>query len=305
MQKALRSAAHCTSLHIAYKHARSLSTAQLHKQRCHCTSPAAAAAGSAAAAAAAEYLAPAEEHLQHLAALLARDRRAGDCYCLYGSVGAGKSVFSRAFIRAAAQDPTLPVPSPTYLLQLIYEEQEGPPIHHFDLYRLDSQQDMSRLDLAASFSSAVSLVEWADRMPPQLLPQRRLEVHIRILEEDASAASSSSSGSCSSGDSTSAEHLIAGHTPDQQQQQQQQQQVQATLHQGQKDVLLLPTSDLQQQQQQDDLLQSVRDTGDEEFEEAEDEYEELFTDKRQRLVRLGAFGKDWAERVQQLAQHMQ
>ncbi|WIA44440.1 hypothetical protein OEZ86_007195 [Tetradesmus obliquus] len=137
-----------------------------------------------------------------------------DCYCLFGSVGAGKSVFSRAFIRAAAQDPTLPVPSPTYLLQLIYEEQEGPPIHHFDLYRLDSQQDMSRLDLAASFSSA-------------------------------------------------------------------------------------------QQQQQDDLLQSVRDTGDEEFEEAEDEYEELFTDKRQRLVRLRAFGKDWAERVQQLAQHMQ
>jgi hypothetical protein len=32
---------------------------------------------------------------------------------------------SRAFIRAAAQDSSLPVPSPTYLLQLIYEEQEG------------------------------------------------------------------------------------------------------------------------------------------------------------------------------------
>jgi hypothetical protein len=32
---------------------------------------------------------------------------------------------SRAFIRAAAEDPDLTVPSPTFLLQLVYEEQEG------------------------------------------------------------------------------------------------------------------------------------------------------------------------------------
>jgi tRNA A37 threonylcarbamoyladenosine biosynthesis protein TsaE len=48
-----------------------------------------------------------------LASLLASELRPGDCYCLYGDVGAGKSVFSRAFIRAAADDPDLPVPSPT------------------------------------------------------------------------------------------------------------------------------------------------------------------------------------------------
>lgn len=39
------------------------------------------------------YLAPSEQHIQHLAAILAADRRVGDCYCLYGSVGAGKSTF--------------------------------------------------------------------------------------------------------------------------------------------------------------------------------------------------------------------
>ena len=100
--------------------------------------------------------------------------RAGDCYFLHGPVGAGKSAFSRAFVRAAADDPRLPVPSPTYLLVNTYdvgqageeegeEDEEGgggapsgvgraaagavqgsappppppPPIHHFDLYRLD------------------------------------------------------------------------------------------------------------------------------------------------------------------------
>jgi type II secretory pathway predicted ATPase ExeA len=90
MRKAVRTAARCTNIHIAYNRARGLNTAQTQKQLCHCTSSAAPAAASAAAAV---YLAPAEEHVQQLAALLARDRRAGDCYCLYGSVGAGKSVF--------------------------------------------------------------------------------------------------------------------------------------------------------------------------------------------------------------------
>lgn len=41
------------------------------------------------------FVAPEESATKHLAALLARDLRAGDCYCLHGEVGAGKSVFSQ------------------------------------------------------------------------------------------------------------------------------------------------------------------------------------------------------------------
>eukprot|EP00879_Flechtneria_rotunda_P027605 GHRR01029577.1.p1 GENE.GHRR01029577.1~~GHRR01029577.1.p1 ORF type:complete len:349 (+),score=135.47 GHRR01029577.1:278-1324(+) len=126
------------------------------------------------------YLASTERHMQRLAELLARSRNRGDCYCLFGAVGAGKSVF-----RAAAGDPQLPVPSPTYLLQQMYEEQDGPPIHHFDLYRLTTPEDMDRLNLAASWNSAVSLVEWADRLPQQLLPVQRLEINIEILDSNS------------------------------------------------------------------------------------------------------------------------
>lgn len=65
-------------------------------------------------------LAPTEKALGRLAALLVQKGglQAGDVYCLQGDVGAGKSVFSRAFIRTAAGDPSLTVPSPTYLLQV-------------------------------------------------------------------------------------------------------------------------------------------------------------------------------------------
>ena len=39
------------------------------------------------------FVAPEESGTQHLAALLAKELRAGDCYCLLGDVGAGKSFF--------------------------------------------------------------------------------------------------------------------------------------------------------------------------------------------------------------------
>ncbi len=67
-----------------------------------------------------DLVAPTERALGRLATLLVHKGglQAGDVYCLHGDVGAGKSVFSRAFIRAAAGDPLLNVPSPTYLLQV-------------------------------------------------------------------------------------------------------------------------------------------------------------------------------------------
>jgi hypothetical protein len=142
-------------------------------------------------------------------------------------------------------------------------------------------------------------------MPQQLLPQQRLEVHISILEDEQVAATTSSSSGAQQG---------SGQQQEQQQQllhQRQQQQLHALQQQQQQQgVLLLPTPELPQQPdvQGDAALLtdgSLRDTGEEDFEEAEEEYEELFTDKRWRLVQLRAVGGSWAERVRQLAQDMQ
>ncbi|KAL4527304.1 hypothetical protein Ndes2526B_g08993 [Nannochloris sp. 'desiccata'] len=117
----------------------------------------------------------------------------GDAYLLYGEVGAGKSHFSRAFIRACLRDPTAPVPSPTFLLQNIYpttttsEERnpKSPAIHHFDLYRLGQPQDLHRLDLENSLPGCVSLIEWADRMDTTsgLIPEEYVALRITVLSE--------------------------------------------------------------------------------------------------------------------------
>lgn len=122
----------------------------------------------------------------HLAELIAADAAAGDALLLYGAVGAGKSAFCRAFVRAIAQDPSLPVPSPTFLLQNVYEAgQPGmPPVHHFDLYRLTPNSDFGRLDLRQSFASAVSLVEWAERLESSAMPEGgHLAMEVEVIPE--------------------------------------------------------------------------------------------------------------------------
>jgi tRNA A37 threonylcarbamoyladenosine biosynthesis protein TsaE len=85
-------------------------------------------------------------------------------------------------VRAAARDDALPVPSPTFLLQNVYDDHPGPPIHHYDLYRLTQPHDLARLDLPASLPAAVSLIEWPDRMGAAA-PRAHLALRIAILGE--------------------------------------------------------------------------------------------------------------------------
>ena len=68
------------------------------------------------------FVAASERGTSRLAALLSSGRRRGDVLLLYGDVGAGKSAFARAFIRHAARDDELPVPSPTFLLHNVYDD---------------------------------------------------------------------------------------------------------------------------------------------------------------------------------------
>ncbi|KAG2433866.1 hypothetical protein HXX76_008220 [Chlamydomonas incerta] len=164
--------------------------------RCASTASSHAASLSASAARAPgtehRVSAPTAQAMDCLAALFASHIRAGDCYCLFGAVGAGKSVFSRSFIRAVAEDDFLPVPSPTFLLQNTYDEHQGPPIHHFDFYRLASVQDFNRLDLEGSLTRAVCLMEWPERLP--VLPGEYLAVNIEVVDELPELPPSASSG---------------------------------------------------------------------------------------------------------------
>lgn len=101
--------------------------------------------------------------MTRLAAALARRLGAGDTLLLDGPVGAGKTTFARALIRARLGDPEAEVPSPTFTLVQTYGE--GPEaIWHADLYRLSGPEEILETGLADAFGRALCLVEWPGRL---------------------------------------------------------------------------------------------------------------------------------------------
>lgn len=97
-----------------------------------------------------------------LAERVAAAARPGDAILLEGMLGAGKTEFARAFLRAAAADPRLEVPSPTFTLVQTYDTRLGP-VHHFDLWRLDGPAALDELAWDEARNDIV-LVEWPDRL---------------------------------------------------------------------------------------------------------------------------------------------
>lgn len=164
----------------------------------------------------------------------------------------------------------------------LYRHPAGPPVHHFDLYRLDGSaggEVFYRLDLPSSFNRAVSLVEWAERLPDALLPPDRLEVSLEVLDVGHGASGSSSNSSSSS--------TLADEPP-------------AVLQ------LRVPPccgtgGDLSPESGSGGGSSSgvqgteVMDTGDD---------SDPYTDTRPRLVTLRAWGDDWAVRLQALTLEM-
>jgi tRNA threonylcarbamoyladenosine biosynthesis protein TsaE len=80
---------------------------------------------------------------------------------LRGELGAGKSTFARALLRALGHKG--PVPSPTYTLVEPYEVSVGP-VYHIDLYRVSSEEELRYLGWA-ELDEGFRIVEWPDRAP--------------------------------------------------------------------------------------------------------------------------------------------
>ena len=114
------------------------------------------------------------EETQELARRMAHVAQPGDVILLVGDLGAGKTHFTQGF---AAGLSTSDVPtSPTF--NLVCEYRGGRlPLYHFDLYRVESEDELQELGLDEYFASdAVTVIEW--NKPGVALPGKTVKIDI-------------------------------------------------------------------------------------------------------------------------------
>lgn len=120
------------------------------------------------------------------AAQLAHAMMPGAVIYLNGSLGAGKTTWTRGFLRALGYQDK--VKSPTYTLVEPYHTDQYE-VFHFDLYRLKSPEELLQIGLEEYFNQhAVCLIEWPDKGGAHL-PKPDLIGYFDIIKGAASKRS--------------------------------------------------------------------------------------------------------------------
>lgn len=92
--------------------------------------------------------------------------KAGDIVALHGGLGAGKTVFTKGIAAGLGIEDT--VSSPTFAL--LKEYVGHMPLAHYDLYRIEDEQELVHIGFYDQIGSAcVSVIEWAEHasdLPP-------------------------------------------------------------------------------------------------------------------------------------------
>ncbi len=113
----------------------------------------------------------------------------GDLLLLFGDLGAGKTCLTQGICLGAGLDNDTYIRSPTFTL--INEYPANIPIFHIDLYRLESEAEISNLGLEEIiYSKAITIIEWSEKLKLENNSNEfmfgiheRLEIHISSKNE--------------------------------------------------------------------------------------------------------------------------
>jgi len=106
----------------------------------------------------------------------------GDVLAVDGPMGSGKTTLIKALLFDLETEDT--VSSPTFSIVNSYQTKNGM-VHHFDLYRLESVQELTDLgfDMYIDNMSLV-LIEWPE-LAKALLPQNAINLRIEVNPDDS------------------------------------------------------------------------------------------------------------------------
>ena len=108
----------------------------------------------------------------------------GDIIAYYGDLGAGKTQLTKGIARSMGVADE--VTSPTFALEAVHEGAEMP-LYHFDLYRLQSADELGDAGLwDALGGDGPCVIEWGEQFVDEI-GDERLDVYVTRLETQAVA----------------------------------------------------------------------------------------------------------------------
>ena len=116
-----------------------------------------------------------------LARRMEQDKTLPTFIAMYGDLGVGKTAFVRGL--ASVMAPGRAVRSPTFALVNEYRVAGKRPLFHFDMYRIESEDDLYSIGFEDYPDAGVCVAEWCEKIP-FALPELFLEVRIEKCPPD-------------------------------------------------------------------------------------------------------------------------
>jgi tRNA threonylcarbamoyladenosine biosynthesis protein TsaE len=129
-----------------------------------------------------KYKSTSPEDTKKIAENLTKEGHFSRFWCLEGTLGSGKTVFSKGLARSLGI-PEKEIKSPTYTFVREYKQGKLRFLH-FDFYRIESIDDLMAHDVQEMFSDPKTwiVVEWPDRVK-HLLPQKYWDIRFEHHNE--------------------------------------------------------------------------------------------------------------------------
>lgn len=128
----------------------------------------------------AEYISHSTEETERIASALAGELKKGDFVAMFGDLGVGKTAFVRGLAKILA--PAASVKSPTYTVVNEYRG-EGVKLFHFDVYRIEDDDDLYSIGFYDYIRKGISVCEWSENIP-WAIPEGARRVTIERLPDD-------------------------------------------------------------------------------------------------------------------------
>ncbi len=115
-----------------------------------------------------------------LAEALESDRSLPSFVAMFGDLGVGKTAFVSGFAEVLA--PGKQIKSPTFALVHEYRIRGRRPLFHFDMYRIESDDELYAMGYDEYLNSGICIAEWCENIVDSL-PRKRFEVTIAKTDE--------------------------------------------------------------------------------------------------------------------------